>query len=105
MKRSDFIKIIKLRSCWKIDRRKGNYTLPTGERLSSYIDDLVRGQMELDRITGITSNGELAACAVSGLDEAGLPIYTIMPAFQENEIVSFDEMERRIKKIINEIIN
>lgn len=105
MTRSDFIKIIKLRSAWKINHRKGNYTLPNGDRLSTYIDELVRGQMELDRITGITSDGELAPCAVSGLDECGLPIYTVMPAFRENETVSFDEMERRIRRLVVEILS
>ena len=30
MKREDFKKIIKLRSFWKIDKRKGNYKLPNG---------------------------------------------------------------------------
>ena len=104
MTRANFIKIIKLRSCWRIDKRKGNYTLPNGEHLSTYIDELVRGQMELDGITGITSDGNLAMCAITGLDESSLPIYTVMPAFQENEIVSYDEMTRRIKRLVNEII-
>ena len=31
MKRTDFMKIIKLRSVWKVDRRKGNYKLPNGK--------------------------------------------------------------------------
>lgn len=29
MKRENFKKIIKLRSCWEIDKRKGNYELPS----------------------------------------------------------------------------
>lgn len=104
MKRKDFITIIKLRSFWAIDRKRGNYTLPSGERLFSYIDDLVRGQMDLDRIC-ITASGDLESRAMSGLDEAGLPIYTALIPFGKNEVISFDESERRIKKIINEIIH
>ncbi len=104
MKRSDFIKIIRLRSCWKIDRRKGNYMLPNGERLSSYIDDLVRGQLELDKL-GIMSNGELESCAATERDNAGLPIYTVFVPFKDNETITFDEMEIRIKKLTNEIIH
>ena len=41
MKREDFKKIIKLRSFWKIDKRKGNYKLPGGDNLSVYVTDLV----------------------------------------------------------------
>ena len=50
MKRKDFIKIIKLRSVWKIDKRLSNidYTLPNGEKLSDYIEELVTSQMEID---------------------------------------------------------
>lgn len=48
MKREDFKKIIKLRSFWKIDKRKGNYELPNGNRLSSYVRELVESQMKLD---------------------------------------------------------
>lgn len=36
MLRKDFIKIIRLRSFWKVDKRKGDYRLPSGDRLSSY---------------------------------------------------------------------
>ena len=39
MKREDFKKIIKLRSFWKIDRRKGNYKLPNGKFLDNAFRD------------------------------------------------------------------
>ena len=50
MKREDFKKVIKLRSFWKIDRRKGNYKLPNGKMLSDYITSLVESQMKLDNL-------------------------------------------------------
>ena len=50
MKRSDFVKIIKLRSYWKIDKRKGNYKLPNGNYLTSYVQDLISEQLELDKM-------------------------------------------------------
>ena len=58
MKREDFKKIIKLRSVWKIDKRKGNYVLPNGEKLSSYVRELVESQMKLDNLL-IRNNGDL----------------------------------------------
>ena len=105
MKREDFKKIIKLRSFWKIDRRKGNYKLPNGKRLSDYITSLVESQMQLDNL-GIRSNGDL--CMVSGgcwNDETKeFDDYTLMPAFESNENCSYDEMDRRIKSIVYEIV-
>ena len=105
MKREDFKKIIKLRSFWKIDRRKGNYKLPNGERLSGYITKLVESQMQLDGL-GIRANGDL--CMASGgswnTETKAFDDYTLMPAFQDNEICSYDDMEKRIKFIVYEII-
>ena len=105
MKREDFKKIIKLRSFWKIDRRKGNYKLPNGEKLSDYITGLVESQMQLDNL-GIRANGDL--CMVSGgvwnTELKDFDDYTLMPEFQNNEICTFDDMEKRIRVIVREII-
>ena len=105
MKREDFKKIIKLRSFWKIDRRKGNYKLPNGKRLSDYITSLVESQMKLDGL-GIRANGDL--CFMSGGEwndkTKKFDDYTLMPAFQENEVCSFDDMEKRIMVIVSDII-
>ena len=105
MKREDFKKIIKLRSFWKIDRRKGDYKLPNGERLSIYITKLVESQMKLDNL-GIRLNGDL--CLMSGgewnTETKEFDDYTLMPAFQGNEVCSFDDMQRRIESIVREII-
>ena len=105
MKREDFKKIIKLRSFWKIDRRKGNYKLPNGEKLSDYVQSLVESQMQIDNL-GIRVNGDL--CAVSGggwnTETKEFDNYTLMPAFQDNEVCSYDDMEKRIKSIVREIV-
>lgn len=105
MKREDFKKIIKLRSFWKIDRRKGNYKLPNGERLSDYVTSLVESQMEIDKL-GIRENGDL--CFVSGggwnTETKEFNDYILMPAFRDNETCSYDDMERRIKRIVQEIV-
>lgn len=58
MDRKNFKTIIKSRSYWTIDRRKGNYKLPNGERLFNYVLDLVDSQADLDNL-GIAKNGNL----------------------------------------------
>lgn len=105
MKRTDFMQIIKLRSVWKIDKRKGNYELLNGNRLSDYITNLVESQMQLDNL-GIASNGNLAFC-IGGkwnTDTKEFDDYTLMPDFADNETCTYDEMERRIKRLAFEII-
>ena len=105
MKREDFKKIIKLRSFWKIDKRKGNYKLPNGSSLSVYIKDLVETQMKLDEL-GIRSNGDL--CFMSGgkwnTETKEFDNYTLMPAFENNEVCSYDEMEKRINRLVHELL-
>ena len=105
MKREDFKKIIKLRSFWKIDKRKGDYKLPNGKRLSDYVADLVESQMKLDNLA-IRENGDL--CIASGgrwnVDTKEFEDYTLMPAFQKTEVCSFDDMEKRISVLVREII-
>lgn len=105
MKREDFKKIIKLRSIWKIDKRKGNYELPNGEKLSTYVRNLVESQMKLDDLQ-IRENGNL--CFGSGgkwnTETKQFDDYTLMPPFENNEICSYDEMEKRITKIVNELL-
>ena len=105
MKREDFKKIIKLRSFWKIDKRKGNYKLPNGEMLSDYVRSLVESQMKVDAL-GIRNNGDLCVSSVGGwnTETKEFDNYTLMPAFQDNEFCSYDEMERRIRSIVREII-
>lgn len=105
MKRMDFIKIIKLRSVWKVDKRKGNYALPNGQKLSVYIERLVRTQMQLDSLA-ICENGDLCESSGGNWNDAKKVFedYNLFPAFQNNEICGFDEMERRINWLIRDIV-
>jgi hypothetical protein len=105
MKRMDFIKIIKLRSVWKVDKRKGNYALPNGQKLSVYIERLVRTQMQLDSLA-IRENGDLCESSGGNWNDSKKVFedYKLFPAFQDNEICGFDEMERRIKWLIRDIV-
>lgn len=97
MKRDDFKKIIKLRSFWKIDRRKGNYKLPDGSWLSEYVAKLIEQQMDLDGIR-IAADGNLKLATYDH------PNWIIMPPFEENEICSFEEECKRTNELVREMI-
>lgn len=100
MKREDFKKIIKLRSFWKIDKRKGNYKLPNGDLLSAYIEKLVRSQLDVDSL-GIMENGDLcAACTIRRLPDN----IVLMPAFRYNEIITVNQHEKRIEELVFELV-
>lgn len=98
MTRENFKKIIKLRSCWKIDKRKGDYKLPSGDNLSSYVSDLVYQQLEVDKIA-IASDGNLYSYGGGGYNED----FVIWIPFSENETCSYDMQERRVNILIREI--
>ena len=105
MKREDFKKIIKLRSVWKIDKRKGNYVLNSREKLSSYVRKLVESQMKLDNLL-IRNNGDL--CFGFGgewnTETKEFDDYTLMPPFKDNETYTYDKMEDRITALVNELL-
>lgn len=105
MKRTDFMQIIKLRSVWKIDKRKGNYTLPNGEHLTAYIARLVDSQMKIDNL-GIRKNGDLCACSGGNwnIESKSFDDFQLMPDFERNEACTYDEMENRINKLVREIV-
>ena len=99
MKRENFKQIIKLRSYWKIDKRRGNYMLPTGKWLSEYVRDLVISQLRVDNL-GIRKNGELCYMKY----DAQTHEYILMPGLQNNEYCTNLDMDRRITKLAFEIV-
>lgn len=105
MKRIDFIKIIKLRSVWKIDKRRGNHTLPNGTKLSEYVTRLVQSQMDIDNLL-IRENGDLCFGNGGGWNTELKEFndYNLYPAFNDNEVCSYEDMERRIRTLVCEII-
>ena len=94
MKRSDFITIIKCRSEWKIDRRRGNYRLPNGTRLGDYIDRIMDSQMSIDCL-GIAKDGNL----YESTDD-----YRLMIPFANDEATTPEEQEKRYYQLRREII-
>ena len=105
MKRENFKKIIKFRSFWRIDKRKGNYELPNGTFLSDYVRDLVESQMKLDNL-GIRLNGDLCYAFGGGWNNETKDFddYTLMPDFQPSEVCSYDKMEDRIRRLVFELL-
>ena len=95
MTRKNFIQIIKLRSAWKIDKRRGNYELPNGTHLRDYVLRLVESQLEIDNL-GVRANGDL--CFYDKENSR------LMPAFEDNESCTEEEMEKRILRLIIEIV-
>lgn len=105
MKREDFKKIIKLRSVWKIDRRKGNYKLPNGESLSSYISGLVDSQLEIDNLC-IGTDGNIYPCSGGkwNNETKAFDDFVIFVPFAENDRVAYDKQNVMRNALVNEII-
>lgn len=105
MERKRFMQIIKLRSAWKIDRRRGDYKLPNGDLLSKYIRRLIESQMHIDSL-GILEDGGLCFCSGGNWNSETKEFedYTLNPAFGGNESCSYDEMNRRVSRLVYEII-
>lgn len=97
MTREDFQKIIKLRSGWNIDKRKGDYKLPSGEYLSSYLEDLVKSQMKIDNLL-INNNGDLCFGNIQN------DICYVHTPFSDIEFCTVFEMENRIDRIIKDML-
>ena len=93
MKREDFKTIIKCRSQWKIDRRKGDYLLPGNIMLSEYVEKLVDEQMSID-VLAIAKDGNLYR--IIG--------HTIVIPYSENEEVKDIQLYIRKKNLVREIV-
>ena len=98
MKRDDFKKIIKLRSIWKIDRRKGNYTLPNGEKLTIYVKKLVESQMKIDNLL-IASNGISELAENGTLKENNLMISPFARRFQKMKFAHLTTWQAKQKHL------
>lgn len=93
MKRNDFKKIIKLSSDWKIDKRRGNYKLPNGEKLFDYLQNFIFEYLQKNNL-GILKNGNI--CCVLNKE-------LFVPFGQNESFICFEQFERA-KKIARELI-
>ena len=97
MNRAQFIKIIKMRSIWKIDKRRGDYMTLVGKKLSDHISYLVETQLAIDFLA-IAGDGDPRKCS---LTDEGFIIYL---SGGEQESCSQEEQEKRLAALVNEII-
>ena len=94
MTRQDLKQIIKLRSIWKVDKRRGNYRLPSGCFLRKYLEELLETQLQIDSL-GIANDGSIQPLSHDGI------IYYL---FGENELTDDEEQMKRRKKLIAEML-
>lgn len=99
MRRSEFKKIIVCRSFWKIDRRRGNYRLPSGAWLSEYVRQLVESQLKLDSLA-IAADGSIHFCMPADQPDCII----IQRTFGENEECTAYRQDKRISALVDEII-
>lgn len=93
MTRENFGKIIKILSFWKIDKRKKNYRLPDGSKLSAYLIDLVTRFLKKNELA-FTKNGNL-------FDVVGNKIFI---PFGDDEPFNEDKQNHRIKMFVDWLI-
>lgn len=101
MKREDFKKIIKLKSFWKIDRRKGSYKLPNGEQLFDYVESLIYKEIKNDKIA-IRANGSLSDYE-GGEWSKQEKKFLDFNFIGKDESCTYSEQEKRIKYLTREI--
>lgn len=93
MSRKNFIKVVKCFSFWKIDKRRGNYSLPSGNKLDIYLTNLVCNLLRDNKLT-ISSNGDIFYSENQ----------KIMIPFGKCEELDNTDQFNRIRILVNEII-
>lgn len=94
MTRQDFKKVIKLMSMWTIDKRKGNYRLPSGTPIKTYLFDLVDEFLTNNKME-IAKNGNVYKTFQN-------TIY--IPFGEDEEMPTSDEHDKRIRMMVNDLI-
>jgi hypothetical protein len=97
MKREEFKQVVKAFSFWRIDKRKGNYRLPSGARLSFYLEELTSDLCNNNKIA-FAKNGNVYAVLKQGNDDI------IFIPFAEDENFNNAEQEKRIKSFAWELL-
>lgn len=95
MTRNEFKQVIKIMSFWKIDKRRGNYKLPNGNRLSDY----------LERFTLDFLRRSLKAIAKDGTVQDWLSPDTIFYPFRDNEPLDWTEQAERVRALVAEMVS
>ena len=93
MERADFKKVIKIMSGWRIDKRKGDYHLPSGEKLSGYVRTITEKFLNNNGMA-IAENGNIYDL-ING---------KIFIPFASDEKYDYLTQSERIEKIVKEMI-
>lgn len=93
MKRNDFKQVVKIFSIFQIDKRKGNYTLPNGAKLSEYLQNLVSEILERNNLA-IRSDGSVGEI-LNG---------KIFKPFGDDETTTPEQQEKRCTALIIEML-
>lgn len=96
MKRNELKAAIKALSDWKIDKRKGDYRLPSGRLLSDYLEEVGEALLKAFR----------KAISIDGDIYDYIPqTSTIFRPFIDNERTCQDEQRKRLQVVIFEMLN
>ncbi len=96
MKRKELKQVFKAISDWKIDKRKGNYRLPSGRLLSDYLEEI--GEDFLKAFN--------KAISIDGDIYDYIPqTATIFRPFLDNERTCEYEQRKRLQAVIFEMLN
>ena len=90
MKRANFKTVVKAFSCWTIDKRRGNYSLPAGT-LREYLIGLVEDLLDRNGLA-IRTNGDIGEVLDGKI---------FIPFGTDEEIV---EQSKRIATLVSEMI-
>ena len=93
MGRADFKKVIKIMSGWRIDKRKGNYRLPNGEKLSGYVCTITE-KFFFFFFMAIAEDGDIYDIVND----------TIFIPFADDEKYDYLKQSERIEKLVKEMI-
>ena len=98
MTRNEMKQILRIRSVWDFKRRRGDYRLPSGDRLSDYLLGLLREQMDLDDLV-LTEDGGFYAGVYMG------DFWKVFVPFQKDTTISLDREDVLLRGFIHELIS
>ena len=93
MKRTDFKQVVKIFSFWRIDKRKGNYKLPSGAKLSDYLENLAAELLERNNLA-IRADGSVREL-ING---------KIFKPFGNDETTTPEQQEKAVHGLIMEML-
>lgn len=94
MKRSELKQVIEIFSFWSIDKRKGDYKLPSGVRISDYLERLTSELLRRNSLA-IRADGSVGEL-IDG---------KIFKPFGNDEMTTPEQQEKAIHALIMEMLH